>query len=522
VVFAIALVMAAPVDAATFSVTKLDDTLDGACNSDCSLREAIQAANVDATQDTVVLPSGTLRVELAGGATEDANAIGDLDIQRDLIIRGAGAGATIIQSFLPPPPSASTDRVLDVLNSLTDVELTDLTVAGGWLRDDASGTGLGGGIRSPANGVLTVERVVVRDNAVEGAGASAYGGGIYKSLGHLVVRDSAIYGNRAVVGFGYGGGIFLNTAGTTADLTNVSLVSNVVNQQGAGIFSNQVIPVQIAHVTVTGNQASMGRGAIGGDASAFRLRSSIVAGNTATTGGANCAPGFAPASDGGNVGDPVCGLTQPSDAQTLDARLGTFGGVPIPVAEPLADSPALDHAVGACPPADARGVSRPQGTACDAGAAERAVAVTPPRDNVAPAGSGLAFKPRSFVAERKGPSVAAKRPKRGSRVSYRLSEAASVRFRAQRRLRGKRRGKRCVTGKRARKLKGRRCRTFKNVRGSFTHSGRAGANAFRFRGRVANRSLKRGSYRLVGTPRDAAGNQGKAFRGSFTIVGRRR
>jgi CSLREA domain-containing protein len=45
--------------AATFTVTKTADTNDGACNADCSLREAIVAANALPGADIVVLPAGT-------------------------------------------------------------------------------------------------------------------------------------------------------------------------------------------------------------------------------------------------------------------------------------------------------------------------------------------------------------------------------------------------------------------------------------------------------------------------------
>ena len=42
-----ALVTAAPAVGATFTFTKTADTLDGTCNADCSLREAVTAANRD-------------------------------------------------------------------------------------------------------------------------------------------------------------------------------------------------------------------------------------------------------------------------------------------------------------------------------------------------------------------------------------------------------------------------------------------------------------------------------------------
>jgi CSLREA domain-containing protein len=73
--------------AATFTVTKAADTLDGSCDADCSLREAVQAANADATADEIVLPGLRLRLTLFG-PSEDANATGDLDVQRDVTIRG--------------------------------------------------------------------------------------------------------------------------------------------------------------------------------------------------------------------------------------------------------------------------------------------------------------------------------------------------------------------------------------------------------------------------------------------------
>ena len=46
----------------TFNVTKTADTNDGACTpTDCSLREAVIAANVNAGKDTINIPAGTYR-----------------------------------------------------------------------------------------------------------------------------------------------------------------------------------------------------------------------------------------------------------------------------------------------------------------------------------------------------------------------------------------------------------------------------------------------------------------------------
>ena len=78
--------------ATTITVTTTQDELND--DGDCSLREAIQAANTDTEvdecpagdgADTISLPSGTYFLSLPG-ADEDDNATGDLDITEELII----------------------------------------------------------------------------------------------------------------------------------------------------------------------------------------------------------------------------------------------------------------------------------------------------------------------------------------------------------------------------------------------------------------------------------------------------
>jgi len=106
---------------------------------------------------------------------------------------------------------------------------------------------------------------------------------------------------------------------------------------------------------------------------------------------------------------------------------------------------------------------------------------------------------------------------RGSRVSYRLDEAASVRFTIQQPRSGRRVGKRCVAPTR-RNRRRRRCTRYVTLSGSFSHAGRAGKNSFRFSGRLRGKALRPGSYRLSGVPTDAAGNRGQTFLASFTIA----
>lgn len=506
-VLSVALTAAAPAGAATFTVTKTADTLDGTCDADCSLREAVTAANLDVVEDVVVLPAGTLRLELAA-APEDANADGDLDVTQDLVIRGAGAAVTEVRSVLP---AATPDRVLQLVGAGIDLTLSDLVVSGG------VGDSFGGGIRSDDNGTLALERVVVRENRAQGPGAFGHGGGIYKAVGGLTVRDSAIYGNVGAAP-GYGGGIMLNGPDARASLTNVTIAHNRVGAAGGAIELNSTIPVELVHVTVVGNEALAQDGGLSG--AGFRLRSSIVAGNTAPINN-NCSTGaFVPVSEGGNVGDPYCGFSPPRDVGTLDPEVGLLAGAPIPVMEPLAGSSGLDRAVGTCPATDARGVARPQGLACDAGAAERVVPAAP--DATRPALSAVSMSNKRFRVSRNSTPVVAsaqRRAPRGTTFRFTLSEAAKVSLRIERARPGRRTGGSCRRP--IRRLRSRpRCTRYVKAGRTLTRDGAFGANRLAFSGRIGRKALKPGTYRALLGAADQAGNKAATRRLKFRVVRR--
>lgn len=202
---------------------------------------------------------------------------------------------------------------------------------------------------------------------------------------------------------------------------------------------------------------------------------------------------------------------------------------------PTIDAGALTPENG---PTDFDGEPRTQGSAPDIGADETllppaplpvADTTLPVADTTTPVGSKLRFAPRRFRPGRAGTAGVSrsgrKKGKRGtppptSRMSYRLSEAATARFVIQRRAIGRRLGRRCLIGKRARQLRDRkRCRRFVR-RGAFSHAGVAGVNRLRFSGRIGRKSLRPGVYRMVGIPTDAAGNRGRRFNAVFAIARR--
>jgi hypothetical protein len=145
------------------------------------------------------------------------------------------------------------------------------------------------------------------------------------------------------------------------------------------------------------------------------------------------------------------------------------------------------------------------------------ITYTPP-DTTAPGILSFGFDHRTFRAAAKGGSVATRAPV-GTRVSYRLSEPAVVKFTVERAARGRKRGSKCLAPtKKRRKL--RRCTRYVRLRGSFSRQSKTGLNRFRFTGRLRGKKLRPGRYRLVLVATDAAKNGSKAKRAKFRIVRR--
>jgi DNA-binding beta-propeller fold protein YncE len=118
--------------------------------------------------------------------------------------------------------------------------------------------------------------------------------------------------------------------------------------------------------------------------------------------------------------------------------------------------------------------------------------------------SSLAIKPSAFTAAAGGPTVVVKPSSRvGATVTYRLSAAASVSFVVAHAVAGRRQkvnGRtRCVAPTRRNAHAGTCVRVL--TVGSFTQAGAAGANSFRFSGRINGARLPAGSgYALTATP----------------------
>ena len=128
------------------------------------------------------------------------------------------------------------------------------------------------------------------------------------------------------------------------------------------------------------------------------------------------------------------------------------------------------------------------------------------------------ISPTSFPSAPSGPSArAAKRRTYGTRVTYVLDRAGSVRFTVAQRQPGREASHaRCVPVT-SRNRGGRKCTRLVTLRGSFTLSGRAGSNTFRFTGRINGKRLKPGSYQLDAMPFTGR-LKGRTARVSFRII----
>jgi hypothetical protein len=122
----------------------------------------------------------------------------------------------------------------------------------------------------------------------------------------------------------------------------------------------------------------------------------------------------------------------------------------------------------------------------------------------------------TFRVDPNGRAAARRPPPRGTRFTYRLSEAARVTFTIESPAAGRKVGKACVKPT-ARNRSARACTRWVKV-GSFFQNGLPGANTKPFSGKIGRRTLSPGSYRASITAKDAAGNNSAVVRLNFRVV----
>lgn len=386
---------------ATFTVTKTSDSNDGLCDADCSLREAVFAANNAAGDDivefdamifgvpqTVNVTLGEIVLGSNGALTINGTGANMLTIDGNMSSRiistGIGVFATINDATFTHGNGAgalNTGRggaIYNVSGTLTlnRVIVTGNTGANGGGLNNASATGGSGG-------VLTLNECIVSNNTSTGSG----GGMQNFSTSTVTINNSTFMGNTSGGTTGGGGGQFNGAL----RITNSTFVNNnAPGGTGGGFQSNGTLGAVITNVTVSGNTSTNNGGGIhrGTTNVNFFIRNSIVAGNNGTAASpdiTNSTNGIA--SQGNNIIGSVGTSTGwvMSDLLNTDPLLGMladnggFGQTFLP----MTGSPAIDAGQNcvldlSCaannPPAavtaDQRGASRPVNMTVDIGSVE--------------------------------------------------------------------------------------------------------------------------------------------------------
>jgi hypothetical protein len=334
-------------------------------DGDCSLREAVEAANSDSAVDACTAGTGADVINIPSGVYMLA---AQLDVITDISFAGAGAATTRIDG-------GDATRVFQLgTKGDINVSMSGLAVQNG-------AASFGAGIRTFFGATLSLDHVAVQGNV-----AQCDGGGI-NAEAPLTVTHSAITNNESQC-TDSGGGII---AGDELSLTNVTLSGNIADNGGALRIDGDAT---LLNVTIYDNQAQIAFGGILNNGTAT-ITNTIVAAST----GGNCGGNGLFTSGGHNVEDEnTCGFGALTDQVNTDPGVGVLqnNGGATQTHALLDGSAAIDTADdAACPSDDQRDEPRPAdgdldgSAACDVGAYELQAAPLPsPTTAVGPTGVG--------------------------------------------------------------------------------------------------------------------------------------
>ncbi|MEZ4570770.1 MAG: choice-of-anchor Q domain-containing protein [Thermomicrobiales bacterium] len=193
---------------------------------------------------------------------------------------------------------------------------------------------------------------------------------IFLTSEKMISVDTQIDGGRLITLDGQDATrIFFVNTGLALDLENITLSNgkSVIGFNGGGIYNNGT--TTLTNSTLSGNTANTFGGGILNNGGTVMLAATIIANSTS---GGNCA-GTPVTSQGANLSDDgSCNLNQPGDLNNTADNLGPLAdnGGPTLTHLPQSGSAAIDAALSCATDTDQRGVSRPQGLACDIGSVE--------------------------------------------------------------------------------------------------------------------------------------------------------
>ncbi|MCB0219299.1 MAG: hypothetical protein KDH09_06345, partial [Chrysiogenetes bacterium] len=289
----------------TITVDRIDDYSTSSCDiaGDCSLRNAINAANLNDGADTIVFDP-----TLFSGGPQTTMLTYELPTIVDPVtITGPGSAMLTVNANA----SFSAQRRVFNISAETEpftVNISGLTATGGYLVGDH-----GGAIYLGQQHILNLTDVAVTNSVVE----DGYGGGIFVYHGELHLTDSMIIGNDALdnAEYGYGGGI--GGYGTIA-LTNSEVSDNYADDSGGGIYlsSSTGGTVMLTGAMVLSNSSdSSGGGLYVNTTGTTMLSGTVINSNYAN-------------SNGGGIYSVVLGSLDISDSSiSHNESVGTGGGL---------------------------------------------------------------------------------------------------------------------------------------------------------------------------------------------------
>ena len=328
-----AALVAATASAKTFEVTKRGDPTPGACKKrDCSLREAVIAANARGGSDKIVLPEKkAYKLSIPNSvpaAGEDEAAEGDLDLLQDIGIVHPGKGTarvdaqgidrafhlhadadtTIkklgIRNGVAPPGGTNDGGAILIDSRPSGPTSASLTLTRSKLvnNDTIGPSGFGGAIADYGDGRLVITRsrladntstddsgaidiskdggVVIKKSTIEGNRSEGVGGvGYLSAEGGAQIVDSTIAGNFAGED---AGGFRVTGDATVLRLTGSTIAQNTTDGYGGGIEVDSGRLV-VSNSTIAGNRAGAEGGGIANTGGAVVMNATTVVRNHADT-----------------------------------------------------------------------------------------------------------------------------------------------------------------------------------------------------------------------------------------------
>jgi hypothetical protein len=301
------------------------------CTSGCVVTNTNDSGPGSLRQAILDTSSGNT-ITFAPSVTTVTLTSGELMIDKNLTITGPGANRLTVQV----DGSLISARVFNISSSTVTVSIYGITISNGFAQDAPGGGGirsagvltltdctvsdnfvdaqfggpLGGGGVMNENGTMTITDCTISNNSASqpgfaGGPLTAEGGGILNdSGGSLIITNSTISGNTCsasgveptfqIAALAYGGGVDNNGSITITNCTisgNSSVAVGFTSEDtgyGGGISNSghlQITSSTIAHNSASGDDFGVGGGINDDGFEPTRTDSSIIALNTASTGG---------------------------------------------------------------------------------------------------------------------------------------------------------------------------------------------------------------------------------------------